>query len=228
MKEIRILLVEDEFISRRYLRKKLIEIGYSLFEEAQNTEEAIELLRNKEIDLAILDINLGLEEKDGVWLGALIKEKYSAPFIYLTAYSTTNILQKAIKTRPSAFLTKPFKLPELTASLELAILNNDLGKKKLSNELLIQNSEHYVKVNIADIDYIESNGNYVNISISNKIYKHRSTLKKIFKSLPQEEFIQIHRAFIINASRIEKQTSSCISIQGQVLPFSRYYRKKLK
>ncbi|MBL4587247.1 MAG: response regulator, partial [Flavobacteriales bacterium] len=81
---LNILLVEDEFMTRRHLKKKLTELEYNVVAEADNIDDAIGLLETEKIDLAILDINLGNENKDGIWLGEYIRINLKIPFIYLT------------------------------------------------------------------------------------------------------------------------------------------------
>src|SRR5690606_4183357 len=103
-----ILLVEDNFLNRRLSKKVLTENNYRIL-EAKNAVEALEILKKESIDLAILDINLGENEKDGITLGGQIKEKFSVPFIYLTAYENPEIIKKAVSTTPYSYLTKPFK-----------------------------------------------------------------------------------------------------------------------
>ena len=70
-----ILLVEDDFLNRRFTKKILSENGYAV-SEAKNSKEALEILQKESITLAILDINLGENEQDGISLGLKIKEKY--------------------------------------------------------------------------------------------------------------------------------------------------------
>lgn len=96
-----ILLVEDNFLNRRLIKKVLIENEYNVY-ESKNTEEALEQLMFKEIHLAIIDIHLGDKSSTGIELGAIIDEKYKIPFIYLTAYDTGEIISQAIKTQPSS------------------------------------------------------------------------------------------------------------------------------
>lgn len=65
MKPKAILLVEDDFLNRRLSKKVLSENGYTVY-EAKNTREALEILKKEPIALAILDINLGENEQDGI------------------------------------------------------------------------------------------------------------------------------------------------------------------
>ena len=105
---LNILVVEDNFLNRRSLKMALIESGYSVL-ESKNIDEALYLLQNQVVHVAVLDINLGLPEKDGINLGKILQENHKTPFVYLTAYETNDIIKKAIETQPISYLTKPFK-----------------------------------------------------------------------------------------------------------------------
>jgi CheY-like chemotaxis protein len=86
-----ILIVEDDFLNRRFYKKLLTDNHYDVH-EAKNTAEAVKILESQTIDLIILDINLGENEPDGISLGRLIRDKFRKPFIYLTAYQTKDII----------------------------------------------------------------------------------------------------------------------------------------
>lgn len=101
-----ILIIEDDFLNRRLMKKLLTENGYRVF-EAKNDREAYTLLNRLHFDLLILDINLGEGKQDGVSFAQKIKDIYHIPFIYVTAYETTDIVKRAIETKPHSYMTKP-------------------------------------------------------------------------------------------------------------------------
>lgn len=198
----KILLVEDDFLNRRLSKKVLLENEYLVF-EAKNTKEAIEIITKENIDLVILDINLGENEQDGIALAQRIKEKHTVPFIYLTAYENPDIINKAVSTDPSSYLTKPFKKVELITSVEIAIRqSNHLPTQKAT--IAVKHQDYTIELQFDEINYIESDGNYLLFHTDCKVYKLRSTIKQILELLPIKNFIQVHRAYIINKSKLEK------------------------
>ncbi|MCP9767158.1 response regulator [Lacihabitans sp. LS3-19] len=112
-----ILLVEDDYLNRRLTKKVLTENGYQVF-EAKNANIAIEILKNQVIDLTILDINLGESTMDGINLSHQIHHQFSIPFIYLTAYDSTQFQKKIGSSNAKALLTKPFKNSDLLEAIE--------------------------------------------------------------------------------------------------------------
>ncbi|MFN8431753.1 MAG: response regulator transcription factor [Spirosomataceae bacterium] len=216
-----ILIVEDDFLNRRLTKKILHENGYEVL-EAKNADEALAILNKGLVDLAILDINLGDGEMDGISLGNLIQNKQKVPFIYLTAYENTKVISEAIATSPYSYLTKPFKNSDLVASIELAIIKS--GKEdKPKPTILVKDGEYKVELTIEDINYIESEGNYLLFHTDKKTYKCRSTIAQILEVLPSSKFLQVHRAFVVNKDKIEKSNSKSVVVNGVEIAISKNY-----
>ena len=225
-KQKTILILEDDFLNRRLTRKVLTENNYEVH-EAKNVDLAKEILAKEKIDLAILDINLGENERNGISLGKQIQKDFQVPFIYLTAYDNPQIIGEAIRTSPYSYLTKPFKNSDLIAAVEIALLNS---KSKTDHELCIQvkDGEYKVELAIGEINHIESEGNYLLIHTDYKIYKCRSTIAQIIEILPNDSFIQTHRAFVVNKNKIEKFDSETVSVKTTSEPISKKYEVNVK
>jgi DNA-binding LytR/AlgR family response regulator len=221
-----ILIVEDDFLNRRLLKKVLLENGYNVF-EAKNAKEALEVLKKESVTFIILDINLGENEQDGISLGQHIKDKFSIPFLYLTAYEIPEIIGKAVSTSPYSYLTKPFKNSDLIAAIEIAIRQsaNFLKQKPF---IYVKNGDHSVKLEQEKINYIESEGNYLLFCTDEKIYKTRSTIKNILNELSDSMFIQTHRAYVVNKNKIEQFNNRSIVIRNTTIPVSENYLKEVK
>lgn len=220
-KEKTILLVEDDFLNRRLSKKTLLENGYIVL-EAKNAKETIEILKKEKVDVAVLDINLGENEQNGITLGKQIKNQYFIPFIYLTAYENSEIINEAILTSPYSYLTKPFKNIDLITSIEIAVKQSNI-KQKSSPKIMVKDQEYNVELSIDEINFIESEGNYILFHTDNKIYKTRSTIKKIMEILSESTFIQTHRAYVVNKTRIEKFNIKSLVIKNVTIPVSKSY-----
>ena len=214
-----ILLVEDDFLNRRLVRKVLLANGYTLF-EAKNAKEAIRILNENTIDLIILDINLGKGEQDGISIAEQINTSYHLPFLFMTAYDTQTILSRAVATRPYSYLTKPFKNIDLIASIEVALKQFNKKKKK---KITVRDGKYSVEIFVKTIDYIESDGNYIILHTDEKSYTLRATLKQVLEMLQNEEFVQVHRAYIVNKSKIEGTNKKYILIKGLEIPISKFF-----
>src|SRR5690606_6087671 len=150
---LRILIVEDEFITQKTISNQLLEIGYEIAGTAMSAKEAIEVLETENVNFVILDINIK-GEHNGIWLGNYINENYTIPFIYLTAYSDDDTLSKAIQTEPFSYLVKPFQKHDLVTSIEISILNFNKLNPNVNKNLLVKHNEVYKKIEISTIYFI--------------------------------------------------------------------------
>jgi AmiR/NasT family two-component response regulator len=116
---LRVVIAEDEAIIRMDLRETLEEEGYTVVGETGRGDEAVELVRSLEPDLAILDVKMpGI---DGLQAASVItREKLSAVLI-LTAFSQREIVEQARDAGALAFLVKPFQKSDLVPAIEVAI-----------------------------------------------------------------------------------------------------------
>lgn len=116
---LKVLVVEDETIIAINICNSLQQFGYRA--EFSNTgEAAIEILREKDFDIVLMDIMLG-SGMDGIETASEMQKIREIPIVYLTAYSDPNTLSRAQDTDPSGYIIKPFHSRELFISIELAI-----------------------------------------------------------------------------------------------------------
>jgi DNA-binding LytR/AlgR family response regulator len=80
------------------------------------------------------------------------------------------------------------------------------------------------KINFADIKFIESLGDYLKIYLTDKTVVTRETLSNIESKMPPEDFIRVHRSFIVSYDKIDSFTSEYLEIGTQTVPISRSYR----
>lgn len=220
-----ILLVEDNFLNRR-MAKKALETSY-VVKEAADASEAEEILGKENIHLVIVDIHLGHGKNDGIWLAERLRDVYKIPFIYLTAFSTGDIPAKAIATQPSAYITKPFKEIDFELSIKIALQKGPNNEESKSKVVLVKDGDFFVKLSTDDIDYFESDGNYLQVLSDGKMYKCRSTIKEMLTQLPAGNFIQTHRAFIVNKRKIEKFSPTVVVVAATEIPVSEKYADEL-
>ena len=111
----RILVVEDEFLIRMLMEDMLTDLGYELAGVAGRVDEASEMAKVKEFDLAILDVNL---DGNDVFPVADIIAKRGLPFMFVTGYGGRG-LPEIYRGRPT--LQKPFQVDELKKILSLIL-----------------------------------------------------------------------------------------------------------
>jgi len=120
MKQAKIFCVEDDEILARLIEWRLTKLGHRICGFSDNGTEAIKEIQRVQPDLALLDIELP-GEIDGIEVGEYLSAKTKIPFIYLTSHTEDSYLGRAKKTRPKAFIGKPFTNDGLRFAIELAI-----------------------------------------------------------------------------------------------------------
>ena len=117
MKQLHILVAEDESIIRLGLTRILEEAGHTVYSAADG-EAALALADSRTPDLAILDIKM--PRMDGLETAARLYERTPVPVIFLTAYSDRDLVERAAKLPVLGYLVKPLRESELLAMIEVA------------------------------------------------------------------------------------------------------------
>ncbi len=115
----RILIAEDEVISRMDLREMLDNLGYRVIGEAGDGVTAVNLAREARPDLVIMDIKM--PELDGITAAQTLSEERVAPVLLLTAYSDREFVDRAVDAGVMGYLVKPFAEAELKPSIDVAL-----------------------------------------------------------------------------------------------------------
>ena len=116
---IRVVIAEDEAIIRMDLRETLEEEGYEVVGETGRGDEVVDLVRNLQPDLAVLDVKM--PGADGLSAAATITEEKLCAVLMLTAFSQREIIEQARDAGALAFLVKPLQRSDLVPAIEVAI-----------------------------------------------------------------------------------------------------------
>lgn len=84
-----------------------------------------------------------------------------------------------------------------------------------------------VKFNLKDIYWIEAFGDYVRVKTADKLHTVYATLKSVEDTLPQQEFLRVHRSYIVRVDKIVNIDQSNLQVENKIIPVSQSYRKKL-
>ena len=115
----RVVIAEDEAIIRLDLKETLEEEGYDVVGETGRGDEAVELVKDLEPDLAILDVRMpGL---DGLAAAREISTTKKSAVLILTAYSQRDLIEQARDAGELAYLVKPFQRSELIPAVDIAL-----------------------------------------------------------------------------------------------------------
>lgn len=119
MEPLRILVAEDEALTRTILRARLEKLGHQVVAEAENGVQAVEAARTHKPDAIIMDIRM--PEMDGIEAARQIVGEKPTAILFLTAFSEDTLVEQASDAGALAYLMKPFRKEDLAPALEVAV-----------------------------------------------------------------------------------------------------------
>jgi CheY-like chemotaxis protein len=119
-KKIRVLLVEDEAITALAMNMALENMGYATFEPVATGRKALERLALDQPDVILMDINL-TGDMDGIETAHKIRTLGPTPIIFISGYSSNELVARAKAIAPVAIFVKPVRPQELQAAIETAV-----------------------------------------------------------------------------------------------------------
>ncbi len=133
MARARILVVEDEAIIARDIERLLLELGYDPVGLASSAEEALDLARVLQPQMVLMDIRLqgGV---DGIEAAIALREKFSIASIFLTAFATDAVVERAKLAEPLGYLVKPFDADTLRSTIEIGLHNERVERQLRRSE----------------------------------------------------------------------------------------------
>jgi two-component system LytT family response regulator len=251
METMRVMVVDDEMPARMRLLQLLDkQSDVEVAGVGEDGTDAIRLLQETSPDLLFLDIQMPGSGGFDV-LGALPPERVP-PTIFVTGYDAYAI--RAFEARALDYLLKPFSDERFEAALHVArsyIRTRRVGDLRVRlarllegevaaddshhlDRLVLKSSGRVIFLDVADIDWIEGAGVYVNLHVGSRSYLHRSTIGQLQERLDPNRFVRLHRSTIVNTSRIvelQQRTHGNYAViikGGRELSLSRLYRSELE
>ncbi|MFN0203841.1 MAG: response regulator [Bacteroidia bacterium] len=216
-----ILIVEDEVLIANVIQIHIENAGYECAGIAIDYEEAIEILEKKEVNMALLDVNISGSKK-GTDLAHYINAAYNIPIVFLTAYSDQKTIEEIKTTLPFGYLKKPIDKDNLLIAIEIAI--NNFSLKQLEKvKLRIGKDMYFFTAN--ELLYAEADHVYVTLVMTTgKNLLLRTSLAHLLEILPQHLLKQINRSQAINPHHIDKIKGDKVSIAKETFKISPLFR----
>lgn len=194
--------------------------------ECSNASEALLLMSDTEIRLIFSDISM--PGMSGMELTRLLPDRVGV--VFTTAWSEYAV--ESYKVNAIDYLLKPISYEDFlraSAKAHQVLINEQILSEQSSLEmkhLFVKSDSKTVKINLDDIDFIESLNEYVRFSLGpDKTIVSLMSLKTLEELLPHDRFMRIHRSFIINLEKITTIERSRILFYGKVrIPIGDQYR----
>ncbi len=242
---LRALIVDDEELARERVREMLRgESDVEIVAECDGGEQAVAAIREKRPDLVFLDVQM--PELDGFGVLDRLDESELPRVIFVTAYDQHAL--RAFDAHALDYLLKPFREERFRDAVQRARESIGQGRedvkqslRELLSELRGEEAvEHLVVrspgkirfVPVADVDWVESAGNYVMVHVGSESHLMRETMSELDARLDSRRFVRTHRTAIVAIARIREVKISTAGDgrvfleNDQVVPLSRRFRKR--
>ena len=204
-----------------------------LLETCTNPKEGLLAIKKQKPELVFLDVQMP-------WMNGFemleVLGEINLPVIFTTAHD--EFAAKAFRISAVDYLLKPISFERflkavnkvMDASLNgtLNIENEQQNKVATDNSIYFRSDRKMIKVNLADILYIESIKDYIKVvGVSGTVITKQS-ISSVEEDLPKEMFIRIHRSYIVALKKIESYSNELVWLGKAELPISRMYRHEVE
>jgi two-component system, LytTR family, response regulator len=195
--------------------------GIELAQRCTSALEAIPLIKKGGIDLLFLDIEM--PDISGIQLVRSLDIK--PKIIFTTAYS--NYALEGFNVNATDYLLKPFSFDRFKKAVEKVQHQLELEHIaiKENEHLFIRSGYETLRVTVRDIRYIEALKDYIQIHTGDKKIVALMSMKEISALLPKDQFIRVHRSFIISQNHLSGYTSKKIMIGNKEIPLGESYKE---
>lgn len=224
--KLRCLIVDDEPMARDVLKRYFEKLPVlNLVGECSNAIDAFVFLQSNEIDILFLDIRM--PELLGTELLQSLKDPPKV--IFTTAYKEYAI--DGFELDAVDYLLKPIRFDRFLRAVNKAMpgcVNPQLEtaepeRKSGVDSIYLRIDRRQVKIILEDILYIESAKDYVKIFTADQTFMVRQTITGLEELLNENEFVRIHRSFIVPVNKIRSFTHELVEIPKKELPIGKFY-----
>jgi len=225
---IRCIIVDDEVLAQQVIQSHLLRMdSLKLMGIANNALEAAYLLKNLEIDLIFLDIQL-----PGMTGLNFLRSLVNPPLVVLTTAYAEYALE-SYEFSVIDYLLKPISLERFMKAVnkitEGRLFANTIGEKtnSLVEHIFIKSGSKYFKVNYSEVLYVQGMKDYLKIyTVEHRLVTHQ-TMSDMEAILPARLFMRVHKSYIIAISKIKSVFNNGIEIGDTTIPIGNSYRTRV-
>lgn len=244
MAEIKILVVEDEWIIAEDICTKLQKAGYEVIGRAANSEEVMQTISKNIPDLILMDIALDGDE-DGIEIAKKVKAIKDIPIVFLTNIYNTITIKRAQEVKPANYLLKPFNEHQLLLSIEYALYFVSEGiipdpvsqeEPKVTPTQMLFDDHIYIrdrggvfrKYHISQILFLEADRAYCHIHTSKGEYITQSShMSRTFEKMNHSDLIQVSRSYVVNIRKIDAVKGNLLLVGNKEITVSDGYKESV-
>lgn len=229
MSNLKCIVIEDEPLAMNVMESHIQKHpSIEIIGKCSSALEAAEMLKHESPDLLLLDIQM--PEITGMEFAKTL-DTSKVMVVFTTAYQ--EYAAEAFEINALDYLVKPISFQRFEAMINKALEFKELKKdaQEVSHEpeqghIFVKSDQKMIKVNYADINYIEAFADYVKIYVQDaKRIVTLQTMKKMNELLPSSSFCRIHRSYIVNITKVDSFNGTEVNIEEKVIPIGKNFKQ---
>src|SRR5436190_5812054 len=222
---IKCLIVDDEPLAQEVIENYITRIpNLEVVKKCSDAIQAFEVMKKEKIDLIFLDIQMPVI--DGL---SFLKSIKNIPSVIITTAFPQHALE-SYDFDVTDYLLKPISFERF-----LKAVNKVLDKKNTVSNAAEQKSDFtflkvdgkLVKVNFSEIMYVEGMKDYLKVFLKDKFYVVHQTMKRFEESLPHQQFVRVHKSYIVSLPAVKTIIGNYIEVNDQHIPIGANYKDEL-
>ncbi|MBA6155089.1 response regulator transcription factor [Tenacibaculum sp. S7007] len=225
---INYIIVDDEHIAHDIIKGYCDALpNLSFIQHCYDAIEAMESLRNNNVDLIFLDLNMpklkGFE---------FLKALQNPPKVIVTTAYQEHALE-GYELNIVDYLLKPFSFERFIKAINKIDVSNTKASvastltSKSDERIFVKSSKKMIQINLKDILFVEAIGNYCKIITVDDEIQIREKISDFINVLPTDKFFQVHKSFIISKNHINSIEGNRIFINDFIIPIGKVYKTNL-
>ncbi|MEM8527280.1 MAG: LytTR family DNA-binding domain-containing protein [Bacteroidota bacterium] len=227
---MRALIIDDEPLAHLVILEYAKDLpDLEIVGQCHLATEALAFLKQEAVDLIFLDINM--PKIKGLDFLRILKKK---PLVIITSAYEEYALE-SFELAVCDYLLKPFRMDRFLKAVQRAKElyesknTNDSTLQKDESSLFIKSDKRLIQLQMDDIYYLESYGNYIKVWLAQTFHLTPSTLTAFERQLPSQQFYKIHKSYLINLRQIDYLEGNTVVLKnGKILPIGKNHRQAFK
>lgn len=189
-----------------------------------NAMDANRIIKNNEIDVIFLDIEMPFID------GFDLLESFEKKIQVVIVTGNSDYALKAFDYGVTDFILKPVKVQRFHKAVKKVLKNLNMVDVASDEQefLMVRSNMKNRKISLNDIKWVEAFGDYIKVITKYENVIALSTMKSIANQLPKDSFLRIHRSYIVNLSMVDKFSCTSVEVGEHSIPMSRKHKPRLE